>query len=432
MNRFFRDIPEFRIEIEPEFIRSMNAGIPAEQCSKIRFKKVPLKRLVIDGTEVGGKTWIRYRGFCADHWSSRQRSVKINIEGQSFHGYRTFNLNALAADPSLFDIWATDLLRRAGGVAPKMSLARFYINGEYDGVRELLENLDGELLAEHGLPRGEVYREITWAFLGHAPKQPFDVGFRPYADVEELKESWKKNARKGRSWQQFLSYHNAVFDSVVHDREDWREVVNYDHYLNYYAVVAITGTQHLNNHNIPVYVPAGTTRAVPIGYDFGLAYASTLGVNHPVDPDFQPLVLTQNWLGSLFWSDERTRSLLHARIVELLKTLRPAEAYERIIDRGRDVFGDDISHGLYLKDFASSDHWAQAFKASGKVRERISFLSEKYLRPTAKINPDWKGADAFQFLIDGLGMYDVSLVVPDRACSADQPGQITVEVNGGA
>ena len=432
MNRFYGGIREFRVEVEPEFMRSMEAGLPTEHCSKVRFKKVPLKRLTIDGNEIQGKSWMRFRGFCSDHWNTKQRSVKINLQGQAFQGHNTFNLNALAVDPTLFDIWATGLLHRAGGIAPRMSLARFYINGKYNGVRELLQNIDGDMLVDQGLPRGEIYREITWAFMGHAPNLPFETSFRRYADVNELKEFWKKNTRKGRSWDHFLDFQNAIFDSVIHGRESWRDVTNRDHYINYLAVVAITGTQHLNNHNIPVYIPAGTTRAVPIGYDFGLSYASTLGIKNPVDEHFQPLVLTQNWLGSLFWSDREMRALLHARIIEILKTLKPAESYAAILERGRQIFGEDINQGLYLEAFGSNDRWAKAISDAAKVRQRIDFLQEKYLRPTAQINAQWEGAASFQFLIDGLGMYDVTLAVPDQVCARDADAQVTAEINGAA
>ena len=41
--QFSGSIPEFHVEIEPEFMRSMEAGLPTEHCSKVRFKKEPLK-----------------------------------------------------------------------------------------------------------------------------------------------------------------------------------------------------------------------------------------------------------------------------------------------------------------------------------------------------------------------------------------------------
>ena len=55
----------------------------------------------------------------------------------------------------------------AGGIASRSSLVRLVVNGQYDGLRYLTENLDREMLRAQGLPKGSLYREITWAHLGH-------------------------------------------------------------------------------------------------------------------------------------------------------------------------------------------------------------------------------------------------------------------------
>ena len=95
-----KEILDIRLDIEPEFLRAMYAAIPKEKCSKARYKKVPVKRVVINGVVHKGKNWVRLRGYCFTHWATNQKSMKLTLEN-SFNGYRTLNINAIETDKTL-------------------------------------------------------------------------------------------------------------------------------------------------------------------------------------------------------------------------------------------------------------------------------------------------------------------------------------------
>ena len=86
-----------------------------------------------------------------------------------------------------------------------------------------------------------------------------------------IKQGGKK--KKSKSWGPFLNFQNAIYDAVINDNKKWKELVNLEQYINYFAVIGITGTDHLNNHNIPMVRPKNALGFIPIGYDFGGSYA---------------------------------------------------------------------------------------------------------------------------------------------------------------
>jgi CotH protein/parallel beta helix pectate lyase-like protein len=430
------DPVKIMIEVNPEFISSMDSALPADKCSKVRHKKVPVSSISIDGRNISGKSWIRYRGFCDTHWRTKQKSIKVNL-GSEYNGYSKFNLNAIETDKILFEVWATQLLSASSGLASRVSFAELYINGKYDGVRFLVENMDSDLLSNFQLDKGEIYREVTWAYMGHGPtKYGTDVDFLPYKNIESLKEHWKKNARKKKPWQKFYNLHNAIYRAVMEGDNDWKEHVNYNHYINYLAITAITGTDHLNNHNIPIYRPRKEDAYIPIGYDFGGSY--TDGVANRINKNSkysnaQPLIISQNWLNSLFWSDLETRKKIHSRITQILLNIKPLELYEKIVSRAGNLFGDDIQKGLYLSDYASNKKWRDSLQY-GEVNGRITFLKNGYFKPQASITPDWKTKTDFQLILHGHGFFKVDLDLGIIKCgnksSSRQGLEIKIESSG--
>jgi hypothetical protein len=416
---------ELRVEVQPEFLRALDAAIPeGTGCEKVRFKKVPLSGLVIDGQQVLQPAFLRYRGFCAPHWSSRQKSLKITLEGPDVDGYDTFNLNALETDPALFEPWATDLLLRTGGICSRVSLVRLYLNGAYDGLRFLVENLDRDLLRAQDLPQGSLYREITWAYLGHGAAID-----RPYRDTAELQAKWKKNAGNRDNWADWQSLQDAIFDSVVHGTDAYKKVVNEDHYINYAAVAAIVGTEHLNNHNIPMYRPARSEAFIPVGYDFATVAAALFANGTPWLPEeIQTPYAPQNWLSGLFWTDPEARQRIHRRMAEILEEADPYGSYQRLIQGLLPRLRPDIEAGLIL----SRAHAEDDIRQMGEViRARVRYLERGYLHPRARVSSDWSKRPELQLLIDGLGVYEVAFDLASTPCTPENV-DLEVRVHAGA
>lgn len=412
---YYGEPPVVRVDMEPEFISSLNASVPKEQvCRKIRYKKAPVNSVSIDGTDMAGENWIRYRGYCYPHWYGDQKSIKLQL-AENYRGYNTINLNAVATDRQLFEIWANQLMSVSGGVASRVDFAKLYINGKYEGLRYLIENIDWDLLKNQGLKRGGVYREINSAFLGHQPIAERG-GYRPYKSVVQMQETWDKNADKSFSWEPFADFNAKIYDSVVNDSEAWRGAVNIDHYVNYIALQVITGTHHQNNHNIPIYQPrvvdakgqdTGMTEGViPVGYDFGTMYSSALH-NELNLRDVHLYAASQNWVTSLFWTDPELRKRINDRVIEIVLDHDPVALYERIAARSEDLFRGENDAEAIVAGFGPM---------RDLIARRIAYLRAGFLQPKSAITPDWKTAPRFQMMIDGVGRYRLQFAIAEQAC----------------
>ncbi|MFH2202533.1 MAG: CotH kinase family protein [Elusimicrobiota bacterium] len=400
-----RRLPHFSVDVAPEFLRALDRARPPVpvSCRKVRYKYVPARGAGLDGEALPGPYRLRYRGYCAPHWRHRQRSFKLRGPGgRSPYGYRTLNLNALAIDPYLFEPWAAQVLYRSGGIASRSALARLTLNGQYDGLRSLSENLDADLLAQQGLPEGALYREREHAALG-----------RQYDSLAELKDFWQANTRQS-GWQDLWALNAAIRGSVRDGSAEFRRRINVPHYINYSAVITITGTRHLGDHNIPVYRPGWEPRFIPVGYDFFENAMGELGGRFVAA---QTPYMAMNWLSQLFWSDPGLRRQVHRRAAEILRRFPDlAGWYDDILKTAEPALSEDLPRGRALSHIGSVSTLAD-YRESNTVRRRlrmrVEFLRRAYLSPAARITPRWSGQREAQLAIEGAGAYSV-LLAPER------------------
>jgi len=417
LNSFYLERPpRFDLDIEPEFIATLNASVPTEEvCKKIRYKKVPVNAVRIDGDIARGENWVRYRGFCYLHWLGEQKSLKVSLD-KKYRGYGTVNLNAFRTDPSLFDMWAGQLMTLTGGVASRVGLAEVYINGEFSGTRQIVENMDQDLAKNQSIPKGMFIRELTHASMGHTINKA-----SRYENFTDIETKWKKNSRKSASWDDFLEFQQSIFDGVRRNSDDWKDHVDLDHYVNYLAVQIITGTQHQNNHNIPVLLPGKdserkTGPIIPVGYDFGAPSAAIISRN--IQSEDEVFGYSQNWLTDLLWASEVERKLVEQRIVEILLEYEPAELFTRVSDRTKSLMGKELS----------TEDLALIARTKSRIEDRVGFLKKRYLEPKAHITPTWKKEKSFQIYVNGLGSYSLSLQAKREACDKDNFKPATVEI----
>ena len=405
LNSFFNEkAPRFDIDVEPEFIETLNASVPTEAiCRKIRYKKVPVNSILINGTEARGENWVRYRGFCFPHWLGEQKSIKVSLD-KKYRGYDTVNLNAFQTDASLFDMWSGQLMSTSGGLASRIGLAELYVNGEYSGMRQMVENLDQNLARNQSIPKGMFVRELTHASLGHGINKA-----TPYGNFNDIEAKWKKNSRKSASWDEFLDFQKSIFDGVRRHESAWEEKIDLDHYINYLAIQIITGTHHQNNHNIPVLLPGKSSSTpsgpiIPVGYDFGAPSAAIISRNVPSGE--QVLGYSQNWLTDLIWSSEDKRTMIDKRVVEILLAQNPDELYSKIAERVKDLMQDEILE----------EHLDLIDRTEAKIHARMEVLRQGYLLPTANITPGWKTQESFQIYINGMGSFWIEFDQARRKC----------------
>ena len=169
---------------------------------------------------------------------------------------------------------------------------------------------------------------------------------------------------------------------------------------------------------------------IPIGYDFGGSYAT--GVQRRIDPRGeygmpQPLVISQNWLSSLFWSDDELNLKIHKRTKEIIEEYTPFELYKEIVEIGAHHFGKDIEQGLYLSEYKSTHHWKDSLLKRDEVRDRIKFLEVGYSNPIAQITPGWQSSVKFQIHVLNRRFYLI-LNLDNNVCKKNE-GKVSVQLS---
>ncbi|MDG1143161.1 MAG: CotH kinase family protein, partial [Burkholderiales bacterium] len=364
----FFDINEaikIEIEVDQDKLENLYALLPKQPvCKKIRQKYIDANSLKINGQIIHGKNRLRVRGYCHSHWLTSQKSLKVKL-GQKFHNISTLNLNAWSTDPAAFDLYAGELQKANGAEAVRVRIAHLYINGEFDGARFLSENIDDDFIKSRKIEKSVIYREITHAPIGLKPN------LTPYKNVLDLKNYWQKNTANNSDWSDFLRFNSAVYQSAVHGVDAWKSVINLEAYTTHEAVISILGTNHLNDHNIPMFRRLSTQKFEPIGYDYAGSYTSQYSLRLP-NVSEQSLYIAQNWLSSLLWKDPETRSSIQGIVYRNLVSDLPNQIL--------------VKSKAYVREHIKGTPQAAVFESNlpfleQLIRNRLAYLVANYLEP---------------------------------------------------
>lgn len=165
-------LPTFYLELSEENLRRINDDPAAEEYVE--------GSLTFEGETIS-PVGIRYKGsigafvgcVSGNDWSNPSGSktctklsmkIKINWEGRTdkFYGLKKVQLHAMNLDPSqMRDRLGYWMFREMGVPAPRCIHARLFINGEYNGLFALIEQIDGRFTRynwDDG--KGNLYKEI--------------------------------------------------------------------------------------------------------------------------------------------------------------------------------------------------------------------------------------------------------------------------------
>lgn len=127
--------------------------------------------------EAVGPIGLRYKGAygtldtCFDRASGKRLCPKVSFKvkfDRRWRGLRRLNLHALARDPTyLRERLAYKLFREMGVAAPRSVHARVVVNGEYQGIFAVTEQIDGRFVADRwpDAGAGNLYKE-AWPAEG--------------------------------------------------------------------------------------------------------------------------------------------------------------------------------------------------------------------------------------------------------------------------
>lgn len=219
---------------------------------------------------------VRQKGFSSHFLSNGiKKSLKLDfnefVMGQKYEGLRKVNLNNGVGDPALQrDLLCFDLIREAGGIAPRVAHAKVYLNDEYWGLYVLVEQIDEAFLDENfANGNGNLFKNIGWSNL-----EWLGTNDAPYKEIFELKTNEDID-----DWERFIEFMDVLNNSSDAAFEaDIQDYFNVDSYLRVLAIDVMTNNwdsyiQH--GRNWYMYQDSATNQFQWLPWDYNLALGGT-------------------------------------------------------------------------------------------------------------------------------------------------------------
>lgn len=219
---------------------------------------------------------IRFKGFTSFAGAGDKKPFKLDfnefVPGQRVDGLRKLNLNNGTADPALLrDFISYDLLRSMGVAAPRTSFANVYLNDEYWGVYQLIEQVDKEFLDRNfANPDGNLFKNLGWSkfeWLGPNEQQ--------YKQIFSLKTN-----EEADDWTGFVNFVDFLNNATDQEFEDGiADIFDVDLFLKTLCVdVALNNWDSYLDHGRNWYMYEDTSTDIFhwIPWDYNLALGGTL------------------------------------------------------------------------------------------------------------------------------------------------------------
>lgn len=291
-NLFTNDaVHEIRITFaEPDFWAILTTNYQLNQTGG-SGSNIPylMANVEIDGETVDS-IGVRQKGF-SSYFSSNEfkKSLKLDfnefVPGKRYDGLRKINLNNGVGDPALQrDFLCFDMIREAGGIAPRVAYAKVYLNDEYWGIYVMIEQVDREFLDNNfANGKGNLFKNISWSELEY-----MGTSVNPYKEIFELKTNEDTD-----DWGRFIEFMDLLNNSSPAEFEtDIQDYFNVDLYLRTLAVDVMTDNwdsyiQH--GRNWYMYQDSSTNAFQWIPWDYNLAMGGTFDSGEGPNPPFDTL-----------------------------------------------------------------------------------------------------------------------------------------------
>ncbi|HEY1064550.1 MAG TPA: CotH kinase family protein [Pirellulales bacterium] len=364
-DRFFGEIkiPELRIWIEPRQMDRLSAA-PREYA---------LATMTENNGAIYGSVGVKLKGAAGSYrnWDDRPALTlnmkKFNKYG-AFHGLRKFHLNNSVQDGTYLNEFASsELFRKAGIPAPRVSFARVWLNDRDVGFYVLKEGFD-ELFVKRYFPDAK----------GNLYEGPF------CADIDAPLE---KDSGKGPDDRSDLKAVMAAVDlgDPVARRRETLKVVDVEEFALFMAMERLTchwDGYCQNRNNYRIYFNQGRASFLPHGMDqmFGNTSQGLLdGSGSRVarvmteDPEFKAILFRQaaaasSTLSPPDWLLARI-DLAHQQMRPVLEKMSPGRGEQN----GRDAAGLKqrlVERGEFLRKHIAAEraNMPPEFDPSGETR----------------------------------------------------------------
>ncbi|RLA84538.1 MAG: hypothetical protein DRG78_01170 [Epsilonproteobacteria bacterium] len=240
---------DVQIFINKSDINSLNEDLPY---SGFKYKKA---LVVIDG--VSYKSKVRYRGDNAYHWIFDNKSWRVKTSKKKLYDkVRKFNLINPKFDGLMQNLLSYELAKTMGILAPEARLVDLSVNGEYKGIKLLVEQIDENFLRNNRRMPNDIYKGDN-------------IGTSIYRGVDNNLfngiYTWEKNSynnhynKNNKAPLQDLLYKNKIHEI---DNKTLYELAKFSVFLS------IANSYHSDNrHNWIVYYDNYHEAVYPIVWD---------------------------------------------------------------------------------------------------------------------------------------------------------------------
>ncbi len=277
---------------------------------------------------------VRYRGGYGRFVHKKSWKIKF-VEDSPFPGEDEINLRADYADRSLMhSMLAYTLFEGAGVPSLRSQHVLLLLNGAYRGVFTIFEQLDENFLRRAGYhPRTSIYKIVHTDTNDWSAAQPSEQAYR---------EAYEKRTNRDMGHDDVIALIELINETSEETfASELQRVFDVASYLDYYAVIVLTGNRDFVHHNVYLLhdLEAEWWRLVP--YDFDAAFEPTWdipGIPHempidvgtassPVEPwGFSSRLLTR------VLDIPQFRAYYCRRLAEFMDTIFSDAAMERLID----------------------------------------------------------------------------------------------------
>jgi hypothetical protein len=265
-NSLSSTLPVFRLSMTSGDLSALNDHFDSDLWEPAVFEH---EGLIWTGSEA------RYRGNIARHFSKKNWKVKLP-DGQLLNGKDTFNLNADMWDYNLArKRLAFELYREAGIITPDVEPAHLLFNGEYYGVVQWTENVDGDFIQGHGLDdRGELFK-ATYP-NGH---------LRVLGGPEAYLAAYEQKSGTGEGYDLLVEFIESLdtpqdqLANVIADSIDLTE------WIRYYATLVFLGEPDSFVQNYFLYRDPNVALWRFIPWDHDLSFGLLVWDPSQVDPE---------------------------------------------------------------------------------------------------------------------------------------------------
>jgi hypothetical protein len=219
--------------------------------------------VVIDGNNLDS-IGVRVKGGISAFDSKRPLKLDFNefVSGRKYDGLKKLNLHQGNMDPSFMrEAIAYGLMRNAGVKTVRTSFAKVYVNGNYEGIYTLVEQIDDDFIHNNfASADGALYKT---GFNGLELKYEVDNSFT-YAEFETVI--------------------NQIPIDLLH--EQLPEYLDVESFLRFFIVEifanAVDGPLTVD-YNYYIYFEPKSETYVYIPWDYNLSLYG--GINHPILPE---------------------------------------------------------------------------------------------------------------------------------------------------